>query len=237
MLRRIGYGRDTDLDLRSVFRRTDQLCHWFGRYSGIWYAARPDVAAVGTSDGYPVYLYQHLAGDRGGSGTTCSRHSFPPSGCLAVLADWKENGESPLLFNLRSLSDITCHYLIAVWKGISFRGSGINLNGCSALYPQWSDINGHTVLLRSPVNPTWNDSSNTMKIISRQNTGINLSATSEKIKTYKKSPGSAKLHAIKKSSKTIPLFLVWTGYLHIHFISCTGGLNIDMHLDIFYING
>ena len=55
--------------------------------SEIWYAARPDVAAVGTSDGYPVYLYQHLAGDRGGSGTTCSRHSFPPSGCLAVLAD------------------------------------------------------------------------------------------------------------------------------------------------------
>ena len=41
---------------------------------------------LGTFTEYP-YLYQHLAGDRGGSGTTCSRHSFPPSGCLAVLAD------------------------------------------------------------------------------------------------------------------------------------------------------
>ena len=119
MLRRVGYGRDTDLALRSVFRRTGQLFHRFGRNSGIWYAVRPDVAAVGTSDGYPVYLYQRLAGDRGGrvfipalhqparphfhsmpiavrpaipavrggSGTTCGRHSFPPSGCLAVLAD------------------------------------------------------------------------------------------------------------------------------------------------------
>ena len=131
--------------------------------------------------------------------------SFWLFGCFGGLK--REWGKLPLLFNLRSLSDITCHYLIAVWKGISFRGSGINLNGCSALYPQWSDINGHTVLLRSPVNPTWNDSSNTMKIISRQNTGINLSATSEKIKTYKKSPGSAKLHAIKKILKNnSPIF-------------------------------
>ena len=60
--------------------------------------------------------------------------SFWLFGCFGGLK--REWGKPPLLFNLRSLSDITCHYLIAVWKGISFRGSGINLNGCSALYPQ-----------------------------------------------------------------------------------------------------
>lgn len=60
--------------------------------------------------------------------------SFWLFGCFGGLK--REWGKTPLLFNLRSLSDITCHYLIAVWKGISFRGSGINLNGCSALYPQ-----------------------------------------------------------------------------------------------------
>ena len=50
---------------------------------------------VGTSDGYPVYLYQYLAGDRGGSGTTCSRIL---SLLLAVWLFWrteKRMGKAP----------------------------------------------------------------------------------------------------------------------------------------------
>lgn len=35
----------------------------------------------------PIAVRPAIPAVRGGSGTTCGRHSFPPSGCLAVLAD------------------------------------------------------------------------------------------------------------------------------------------------------
>ena len=91
MLRRIGMGVILTL-LCGVFSEELISCVID---SGIWYAARPDVAAVGTSDGYPVYLYQYLAGDRGGSGTTCSRIL---SLLLAVWLFWrteKRMGKAP----------------------------------------------------------------------------------------------------------------------------------------------